>query len=335
MCVLSPPKLNSQIYNHFQWISKLWVQICNNKQGGVTEEIYISKINKNWSFLAFFWVKKSLFFLLNSIFEKEKYKVEWFCSQDCEHVWEYPRSLPHYNQLHRPDIDWGHFHWGQIYWQGLLLNEFFSAKALVADQPAKLSFHTFYQSQKGHCAAGIVSRAFILFIQKKGKETAGWRKTAYEKWNLQLTENCKNLYDMVGSYSFKKHPSSRRILSIMPFNLTSVISVLVLLKRHGVRKMLETTFFFFDFVFLVVIVCNDLSLLMLCAFYLPWRTPMSPHRLPLWYSCPFHTPQGTCSPRSPESVTTPGSSWSHYPRWPPWSGLWTWRKSKPMQIVLI
>lgn len=66
-------------------------------------------------------------------------------------------------------------------------------------------------------------------------------------------------------------------------------------------------------------------LIWVCVFYLPWHRPASPRRLLWWCSCLFHTPQDTCSPRSLGSVTAPGSSWSHCPRWPPWSDPWTCR----------
>lgn len=84
---------------------------------------------------------------------------------------------------------------------------------------------------------------------------------------MKPSNKTKNLRDMAGSYSFKKHPSSTRNLSIMPFNLTSMIAVMVFLKRHRVQKMSETIFFSFSrfgVLFMsAVIACNDLSR---CAF---------------------------------------------------------------------
>lgn len=66
-------------------------------------------------------------------------------------------------------------------------------------------------------------------------------------------------------------------------------------------------------------------LIWVCVFYLPWHRRASPRRLPWWCSCLFHTPQDTCNPQSLGSATAPGSSWSRYPRWPPWSDPWTCR----------
>lgn len=42
-------------------------------------------------------------------------------------------------------------------------------RLLSPDQAAEMSFHKFYQSQYGHCSAGIVSRAFHTLDLKKEK----------------------------------------------------------------------------------------------------------------------------------------------------------------------